>query len=55
MRTVIPPLPNAPSWRDAQLKHRNNFTLYCCDLVSLLLSQLGLHAAMAEFNKFRNK
>jgi hypothetical protein len=26
MRGAIPPLPNAPSWRGAQLKHRNNFT-----------------------------
>jgi hypothetical protein len=22
----LPPLPNTPSWRGAQLKHRNNFT-----------------------------
>jgi len=22
----IPPLPNTPSWRDAPLKHRDNFT-----------------------------
>jgi len=27
MRAAIPPLPNTPSWRGAQLKrHRNNFT-----------------------------
>jgi len=27
MRTAIPPLPNTPSWRGAQLKkHRGNFT-----------------------------
>jgi hypothetical protein len=27
MRGSIPPLPNTPSWRDAQLKHRDYFTL----------------------------
>jgi hypothetical protein len=26
MRGVIPPLPNTPSWRGAQLKYRDNFT-----------------------------
>jgi hypothetical protein len=26
MRGAILPLPNTPSWRDAQLKHRDNFT-----------------------------
>jgi len=26
MRGVIPPLPNTLSWRDTQLKHRDNFT-----------------------------
>jgi hypothetical protein len=25
MRDAIPPLPNTPSWRGAQLKHRGNF------------------------------
>jgi hypothetical protein len=27
MRGAIPPLPNTPSWRGAQFKHRDNFTL----------------------------
>jgi hypothetical protein len=26
MRGAIPPLTNTPSWRGAQLKHRDNFT-----------------------------
>jgi hypothetical protein len=26
MSGAIPPLPNTPSWRGAQLKHRDNFT-----------------------------
>jgi hypothetical protein len=26
MRVVISPLPNTPTWRSAQLKHRDNFT-----------------------------
>jgi hypothetical protein len=29
MSGAIPPLPNKPSWRGAQLKHRDNFTLNC--------------------------
>jgi hypothetical protein len=28
MSGAIPPLPNMPSWRGAQLKHRDNFTFY---------------------------
>jgi len=28
MSGAIPPLPNTPSWRGAQLKHRDNFTFY---------------------------
>jgi hypothetical protein len=34
MSGAIPPLPNTPSWRGAQLKHRENFTFClfnkCC-------------------------
>jgi hypothetical protein len=26
MREAVPPLPSTPSWRGAQLKHRDNFT-----------------------------
>jgi hypothetical protein len=26
MREAIPPSPNTPSWRGAQLNHRDNFT-----------------------------
>jgi hypothetical protein len=28
MSGSIPPLPNMPSWRGAQLKHRDNFNFY---------------------------
>jgi len=28
MRGAIPSLPNTPSWRGAQLKHRDNFTFW---------------------------
>jgi hypothetical protein len=28
MNGAILPLPNAPSWHGAQLKHRHNFTFY---------------------------
>jgi hypothetical protein len=27
MRGALPPLPNTPSWRGAQLKYRDNFTV----------------------------
>jgi len=27
MREAMPPLPNTPSWRGAQLKHGENFIL----------------------------
>jgi hypothetical protein len=29
MHGAIPPLPNTPSWRGAQLKHMDNFTILC--------------------------
>jgi hypothetical protein len=28
MSGTIPPLPNTPPWRGAQLKHKNKFTFY---------------------------
>jgi len=31
MRGVTPLLPNMPSWRGAQLRHRDNFTLHLCN------------------------
>jgi hypothetical protein len=41
MSRTIPPLPNTPSWRGAQLKHRDKFTFYFtfmawgeCDLLT---------------------
>jgi hypothetical protein len=36
MNGAIPPLPNTPSWRGAQLKHRDNFTfIICCSVGTL--------------------
>jgi hypothetical protein len=32
MSDAIPPLPNTPSWRGAQSKHRDNFTIYLLNL-----------------------
>jgi hypothetical protein len=33
MRGAIPPLPHMPSWRGAQLKHRDDFTFaFTCTL-----------------------
>jgi hypothetical protein len=40
MSGAIPPLPNTPSWRGAQLKHRDNFTFYreiCSEGVNWIL------------------
>jgi ABC-type spermidine/putrescine transport system permease subunit I len=37
MRGAIPPLPNTPSWRCAQEKHRDNFTFILCDLTWCLI------------------
>jgi hypothetical protein len=28
MSGAVPPFPNTPTWRGAQLKHRDNFTFY---------------------------
>jgi hypothetical protein len=28
MNGAVPPFPNTPPWRGAQLKHRDNFTFY---------------------------
>jgi hypothetical protein len=33
MRGAIPPIPNTPSWRGAQVKHRNNFTFLSLTLL----------------------
>jgi hypothetical protein len=43
MSGAIPPLPNTPSWCDAQLKHRDNFTF--------AFIQLILNKVVMETNK----
>jgi hypothetical protein len=40
MRGVTPPLPNTPSWRGAQLKHRGNFTFYLHHLLYAYVSKV---------------
>jgi hypothetical protein len=43
MSGAIPPLPNTPSWRGAQLKHRDNFTFtFTLSLVQDKLSNYGI-------------
>jgi hypothetical protein len=45
MSGAIPPLPNMPSWRAAQLNHKDNFTFYLspsCSLFILLVVLLSL-------------
>jgi hypothetical protein len=37
MRGAIPPLPNTPSWRGAQLKHRGSFTFTSCVCVCVCM------------------
>jgi hypothetical protein len=32
----VSPLPNTPSWRGAQLKHRDNFTFTFTPLVAII-------------------
>jgi len=43
MRGAIPPLPHTPSWRGAQLKHRDSFTF---TLPLLLLETEGKDVTM---------
>jgi hypothetical protein len=45
MRGAIPSLPNTPSWRGAQLKHRDNFTF----------TFALLHEAQIEVHHFLEK
>jgi hypothetical protein len=42
MRGAIPPLPNMPSWRGAQLRHRDNFTLLYFTLLYFTLLYEGV-------------
>jgi hypothetical protein len=44
MRGAIPPLPNTPSRRGAQLKHRDNF-IFTLRSESALRPILGIHIA----------
>jgi hypothetical protein len=37
MSDAIPPLPNTPSLRGAQLKHRDNFTFNCFSLLTVIM------------------
>jgi hypothetical protein len=37
MRGAIPALPNTPSWRGAQLKHRDKFTFYVIFIIQYLM------------------
>jgi hypothetical protein len=41
MSGAIPPLPNTPSWRGAQLNHRDNFTFTFTDIY-IYISSRGL-------------
>jgi hypothetical protein len=44
MHGAIPPLPNTPSWRGAQLKHRVNFNLYLREMGGRVLTGFTLLA-----------
>jgi hypothetical protein len=46
MRGAIPPLPNTPSCRGAQLKHRDNFTF----TFTVTPYKAGAAVHMADFN-----
>jgi hypothetical protein len=52
MGGAIPPLPNTPSWRGAQLgEHRDNFTFYllhiyiCGKFFEMVIRILSVHAS----------
>jgi hypothetical protein len=49
MRGAIPPLPTTPSWRGAQLKHRDNFTF---TFVSCNLCRSFVAHCMIRFHPF---
>jgi hypothetical protein len=38
MNEALPPLPNTPSWRGAELKHRDNFTFSLCIFVCVCVN-----------------
>jgi hypothetical protein len=40
MRGTIPPLPNTPSWRCAQIKHRDNFS-FTLPLLGLRMEEMA--------------
>jgi hypothetical protein len=42
MSGAIPPLPNTHSWRGAQLKHRDNFTLLLRKIIFFQSSSVGI-------------
>jgi len=49
MRGAIPPLPNTPSWRDAQLKESTEATsVYLC-------KRINNNEYSSHFNKHRGK
>jgi hypothetical protein len=43
MSGAIPPLPNRPSWRGVQLKHRDNFTFTFNNASALWFKVLAHH------------
>jgi hypothetical protein len=55
MSEATPPLPNTPSWRGAQLKHRDNFTfnfnfisLKIISFISFLILIRGRHGRVVN-------
>jgi hypothetical protein len=50
MSGAIPPLPNTPSWRGTQLKHRDKFTFTLQPILGLAKVQACKHL----YNYFRN-
>jgi hypothetical protein len=50
MSGTIPPLPNTPSWRGAQLKkkHRENFTFYLTDYGHIEVNPPSMGTAKTE-------
>jgi hypothetical protein len=54
MNGGIPPLPNTPSWRGTQLKHRDNFTSTFTDQPLAEMIQVVSNTLCSEIHKFIN-
>jgi hypothetical protein len=50
MSGAIPPLPNTPSWRGAQLKHRDSFTFTSTSRVMKNIISHNIYSTLPDSN-----